>query len=119
MTLENSNIVYAEAIKKDFTKVAPILEQASQVLQKKAYAYPIFMLSSIPIEKPWNSLLLLHKDVFHTRWDYYVTHLGLLIEQNWILETEAFKAHYKDPNEYCCLLVLDTEFQNFIYIPYQ
>ena len=29
-----------------------------------------------------------------------------------------FKEIYKDPDEFCCLFVIDKDFTNFIFIPY-
>ena len=31
---------------------------------------------------------------------------------------EDFKASFKDPDEFCCLFVIDGEFTRFVYIPY-
>jgi hypothetical protein len=31
---------------------------------------------------------------------------------------EGFIAAYKDPDEFCCLFVVDKEFTSFVFIPY-
>jgi len=31
---------------------------------------------------------------------------------------EDFKSAYKDPDEFCCLFVMDGAFTRFVYIPY-
>ena len=31
---------------------------------------------------------------------------------------EEFKAAFKDPDEFCCLFVVDEEFTNFVFIPF-
>ena len=31
---------------------------------------------------------------------------------------EDFKMAYKDPDEFCCLFVMDGAFTRFVYIPY-
>jgi hypothetical protein len=31
---------------------------------------------------------------------------------------EEFKKSYKDPDEFCCLFVMDGAFTSFVYIPY-
>ena len=33
-------------------------------------------------------------------------------------KTEDFKDAYKDPDEFCCLFVIDLQFTNFVFIPY-
>ena len=33
-------------------------------------------------------------------------------------EIEEFKRNYKDPDEFCCLFVIDNDFTNFVFIPY-
>jgi hypothetical protein len=38
----------------------------------------------------------------------------IIAEEN----VEVFKTSYKDPDEFCCLFVLDNDFVNFIYIPF-
>jgi hypothetical protein len=38
-----------------------------------------------------------------------------------IIEKEKlglFKEAYKNPEEFCCLFVIDEDFTNFVYIPY-
>jgi hypothetical protein len=31
---------------------------------------------------------------------------------------ELFKENYKDPEEYCCLFVMDGKFVSFVFVPY-
>jgi Mg/Co/Ni transporter MgtE len=31
---------------------------------------------------------------------------------------DEFKKNYKDPEEFCCLFVVDGDFASFVYIPY-
>ena len=38
-----------------------------------------------------------------------------LVDKN---KQELFTENYKDPDEYCCLFVIDEDFHRFIYIPY-
>ena len=38
----------------------------------------------------------------------------LISEEN----LEEFRNAYKDPDEFCCLFVVDRDFVNFVYIPY-
>jgi hypothetical protein len=40
------------------------------------------------------------------------------VQRELIKEGEDFKQAYKDPDEFCCLFVVDTAFTNFVFIPY-
>ena len=33
-------------------------------------------------------------------------------------DLDLFKENYKDPDEFCCLFVIDEDFHRFVYIPY-
>jgi hypothetical protein len=61
---------------------------------------------------------LINKQEADTKWHYFATYLDEF-EQRKILEKPAdFKASYKDPDEFCCLFVVDIGFTNFLFIPY-
>jgi hypothetical protein len=40
------------------------------------------------------------------------------VQRGLVEDQEAFKAAYKDPDEYCCLFVIDYDFTNFVFLPY-
>ena len=42
------------------------------------------------------------------------------MEKNVILEDKVadFQVAYKDPDEFCCLFVVDEAFTNFVFVPY-
>jgi hypothetical protein len=64
--------------------------------------------------------LLIEKDEIDNQWTYYAAYLDVLVQCGLIAEDKAagFQEVYKDPDEFCCLLVVDTDFTNFVYIPY-
>jgi len=64
--------------------------------------------------------VLIAKEELATTWNYYASYLELFVEQNLVQpeKVEEFKAVYKDPDEFCCLFVVDGKFNNFLFIPY-
>lgn len=109
---------YLGTITKDFIQVSEILKEASyQVRSRKFSSYPIFPISKS--EQPIGQLLLSKKDR-NLDWNYYITYLDEFIQRKLIAEEleEDFIQAYKDPDEFCCLFVMDGEFTSFVYIPY-
>jgi hypothetical protein len=109
---------YLGTITNDFIKISDILKEASyQVRSRKFSDYPIFPISKK--EQPIGQLLL-GKDEKKLDWNYYITYLDEFLQRKLIAEelVEDFKAAYKDPDEFCCLFVMDGEFTSFVYVPY-
>ncbi len=109
---------YLGTISTDFVKVCDTLKEASyQVRSRKFSEHPIFPICKVdqPIGK-----LLLSREEKPIEWNYYITYLDEFIQRKLIDEKsiEDFKKSYKDPDEFCCLFVVDEEFTNFLYIPY-
>jgi len=109
---------YLGTISSDFIKMSDNLKEAAyQVRQRKFSEYPIFPISKE--EQPIGQLFLSRKEKA-IDWNYYITYLDEFIQRKLIEEegVEQFKASYKDPDEFCCLFVVDEEFTKFLYIPY-
>ncbi|WP_194973188.1 hypothetical protein [Aquiflexum lacus] len=109
---------YLGTITKDFIQVSEILKEASyQVRSRKFSKYPIFPISKT--EQPIGQLLL-NKTEKNLDWNYYITYLDEFIQRKLIAEElqEDFIKAYKDPDEFCCLFVVDGVFTSFVYIPY-
>ncbi len=109
---------YLGTITKDFVKISDILKEASyQVRSRKFSQYPIFPISKEA--QPIGKLLLGMQDKA-LDWNYFITYLDEFIQRKLIDEelVEEFKINYKDPDEFCCLFVIDKEFTSFVYIPY-
>lgn len=109
---------YLGTITKDFVKVAETLKEASyQVRSRKFSDYPIFPVCKT--DQPIGQLLMGNKDLA-IDWNYYITYLDEFIQRKLIDEEglEEFKKAYKDPDEFCCLFVVDLDFTSFVYIPY-
>lgn len=109
---------YLGTITSDFVKVANSLKDASYQIRKRGFSdYPIFPISKeeIPIGQ-----LLIGKKELGTTWNYYITYVNEFIDRKLIDESklEDFKKTYKDPDEFCCLFVVDKGFTNYLFVPY-
>lgn len=109
---------YLGTITSDFAMVSDTLKEASyQLIVRKISKYPIFPISRVdlPIGK-----LLLGKFELNINWNYYISFLDEFIQRKIISpdKVEDFERAYKDPDEFCCLFVVDNEFTNFVFIPY-
>ncbi|SNR97453.1 hypothetical protein SAMN06295967_101307 [Belliella buryatensis] len=109
---------YLGTITKDFINVSDILKEASyQVRSRKFSQFPIFPISKE--EQPIGQLLL-GKEEKKLDWNYYITYVDEFIQRKLIAEDllEEFEKNYKNPDEFCCLFVMDKEFTSFVYIPF-
>ncbi len=109
---------YLGTITKDFIKVSDLLKEASyQIRSRKFSSYPIFPISKG--EQPIGQLFLARaeKDL---DWNYYITYLDEFVQRKLIAveSLEEFYASFKDPDEFCCLFVIDQEFTRFVYVPF-
>lgn len=109
---------YLGTISRDFVKVADSIKEASyQMRVRKISAYPVFPISKT--ELPLGKLLIGGQEA-NLEWNYYISLLEEFIQRGLVAEDKVkdFEAAYKDPDEYCCLFVVDLEFTNFLFIPY-
>lgn len=109
---------YLGMLSADFVKVAGRLKEASYLIRKQGgYDSPIFLISKVPIAV---GALLIEKGEADNHWGYYAAYLDVLIQCRLVDERRAtaFQNTYKNPDEFCCLLVVDTDFTNFVYMPY-
>ncbi|EKB51298.1 hypothetical protein [Cecembia lonarensis] len=109
---------YLGTITKDFVQISEVLKEASyQVRSRKFSEFPIFPISKE--EQPIGQLFM-GKAEKGLDWNYYITYLDEFMQRKLIAEDllEDFKKAYKNPDEFCCLFVMDKEFTSFVYIPY-
>ncbi|MFD2720329.1 hypothetical protein ACFST9_16510 [Hymenobacter monticola] len=109
---------YLGTITKDFATVSDTLGEASAQIRKRDISqYPIFVFAKQ--EVPLGGLLV-NADEMQLEWHVFASYLELFVQQGIVSAegVEAFQATYKDPNEFCCLFVLDEEFTNFVFVPY-
>ncbi|GAB4337938.1 MAG: hypothetical protein OHK0038_16470 [Flammeovirgaceae bacterium] len=109
---------YLGTITTDFVKVASLLKEASYALRKRKISeYPIFPICK---EKTAIGKLLVNKSEKKLEWNYHFSLLEEFVERKLIEKekVDRFKEAFKNPDEYCCLFVIDQDFINFIFIPY-
>lgn len=108
---------YLGTISQDFIKVADMLRDASYQIRKAGFDYPIFPLcrESQPIGQ-----LLLEQGTQELDWNYYASYLDEFLQREIIEKdkVEDFHHAYKNPDEFCCLFVVDKTFTNFVFIPF-
>lgn len=109
---------YLGTITKDFVKVSTQLKEASyQLIKRKISQYPIFPVCKDQLKF---GQILFSKNEFEIDWNVHFSmleeflQLGLVDEE----KAEVFMNTYKDPEEFCCLFVVDVEFMKFIFLPY-
>lgn len=107
---------YLGSISEDFLVVADTLKDASYQIRVKGFSdYPIFPISKIDI--PIGQLLVGRREMA-INWNYYVTYLDEFLQRKLVDKADDFKKVYKNPDEFCCLFVVDQDFTNFLFIPY-
>jgi hypothetical protein len=107
---------YLGTISRDFVKVADTLKEASYQIRKRGFSeYPIFPICKT--DQPVGQLLIEQKSI-GTEWDYYASYLDEFVQRELVSDENEFISAYKDPEEFCCLFVVDKEFTNFVFIPY-
>lgn len=107
---------YLGKISTDFVKVSEPLKEASYLIRKRNFSkYPIFPVSmeSLPIGQ-----ILYEYGKLENEWNYYASFLEEFVQRGLIAEPEIFMEAYKDPDEFCCLFIVDQQFTNFIFIPF-
>ncbi|WP_337042394.1 hypothetical protein [Emticicia sp. 17c] len=105
-------------ISEDFVTVADHLKEASYQIRKRGFSeYPIFVLTKIPTEV---GQLLFGRSDFKTKFDYKASFLDEFVQRKLIGEEsiELFKENYKNPEEYCCLFVIEDNFAGFVFVPF-
>ena len=108
---------YLGTISQDFVKVCDTLKEASYQIRKVGFEFPIFPISKeeLPIGQ-----ILIPKESMHLEWNYHASFLNEFVQRELVGadKEEEFKKNYRDPDEFCCLFVVDEAFASFVYIPF-
>lgn len=105
-------------IAQDFVIVADQLKEASYQIRKRGFSEnPIFVVTRTPVEV---GQLLFSRTDFKTQFDYKASFLDEFVQRKLVGEEsiELFKENYKNPEEYCCLFVIENEFAGFVFVPF-
>lgn len=109
---------YLGSITQDFVVVSDTLKEASYQIRKRGFSdYPIFPIAKfdIPIGQ-----LLIQKEELAINWNYNASFLDEFVQREIVSKDklEDFKTNFKNPDEFCCLFVVDDNFTNFLFIPF-
>ena len=109
---------YLGTISNDFVKVCDNLKEASYQIRDRGFSkYPIFPMSKS--HAPVGQLLIKTGEMDNS-WNYNASFLNEFVQRSLIEsdKEDEFIDKFKDPDEFCCLFVLDKDFTNFVFIPY-
>ena len=109
---------YLGTITNDFVKVSDSIKDASyQIRKREISAYPIFVMCKE--ETPIGQILIGKREALNV-WNYSASFLDEFLQRQLIASDKEgeFKAAYRDPEEFCCLFVVDVKLTGFIFIPY-
>jgi hypothetical protein len=106
---------YLGTISADFVKVADVLKEASYQIRKAGFPHPVFPVCK---ERQPIGQLLIDQVTTGTVWNYYASFKDEFVQRELIANPADFEQAFKDPDEFCCLFVVDRDFTNFVFIPY-
>jgi hypothetical protein len=109
---------YLGTITQDFALVCDSLKEASYQLRIRGISkFPIFAMSygELPIGQ-----VLIAKGEMYQDWNYYFSFLENFLQLDLIKPEaiEEFEKAYKNPDEFCCLFVVDGAFNKYVFVPY-
>ena len=103
-------------ISEDFVKVSDFLKEAAYQVKKRSISdFPIFPVSSTEI--PIGSILY-EIGKLENKFNYYASFMEEFLQRELIENEDEFKAIYKNPEEFCCLFIVEENFTKFVFIPY-
>lgn len=105
-------------VSSDFVKVSEPLREASYQIRKRGFSdNPIFVASQREIEL---GITLIGSGEFDNQWNYRASYLDEFVQRQLVSEEAVadFQENYKNPDEYCCLFVVEADFAGFIFVPF-
>lgn len=107
---------YIGTITKDFAAVSDKLKEASYLIRKNGFSeYPVFPMCKA--DQPIGQLLIDKKES-DIEWNVYASFLDELEQRQFVTDVDSFTKTYKNVDEFCCLLIIDNQFTNFVFLPY-
>ncbi|MBC6401657.1 MAG: hypothetical protein GDA42_11495 [Ekhidna sp.] len=110
------NPKYLGKISADFVKAAESLREASYAIRRQEFSkYPVF-----PMCQTEQSIgqMLIEAGQAENEWHYSASFMEEFVQRGLITDEELFQKNYKNPDEFCCLFVIDQEFTHFVFVPY-
>ena len=110
---------YLGIISTDFALVSEFLKETAYQIRTRGFSEnPIFVVSQNFLQL--GSKLIGKGEMNENQWTYNASFIEEFLQRQIVGEEalESFKENYKNPDEFCCLFVLDGDFANFIYMPY-
>ncbi|TDB65098.1 hypothetical protein [Arundinibacter roseus] len=105
-------------VSQDFVKVSDQLKEASYQIRKRGFSeHPVFVVSK---EEAAIGILLLAREEMGNVWNYRASFLQEFVDRELVgaESQELFKENYKNPDEYCCLFVIQADFAGFVFVPF-
>ncbi len=100
----------------DFVKVASVLQQASYEIRRNKFSqHVLFAVSAEPLSI---GALLVQPPEREVEWHYYASYAEELHQRGLIEDMAGFCKVYKDPDEFCCLLVVEPQGPFILSLPY-
>ena len=105
-------------VRRHFWLGSKCISMAKATIFLSSHFCPIFAVSQNPV--PIGSKLIGIHEMNGNQWHYHASMMEEFVQRAIIAEEniEVFKTSYKDPDEFCCLFVLDKDFASFVYIPF-
>ncbi len=116
--MENSTELdgkFLGSITSEFVKISDKLKEASYQIRSNNFSmHPIFIFCKA--EQPIGQLLYpASKDL---NWNVYASFEDEFNQREIITKREEFIQTFKNPDEFCCLFVVDMDFTNFVFLPF-
>lgn len=121
--MENDPELMAQAkflgsLSSNFAAYAELIREASYQVRKRSISdYPLFIASKVATAV---APFLIEPQLPKHPWGFAVSFLEMLQSSGLVADEQLtdFKQIYKPADEYCCLLVVEPDFVNFVFIPY-
>lgn len=105
-------------ISQDFVKISDQLKEASYQIRKRGFSEnPIFVAVQNNLDL---GVLLIAQNELDNEWSYRASFLDEFTQRGLVgpEAVEMFKENYRNPDEYCCLFVIQGDFAGFVFIPF-
>lgn len=105
-------------ISQDFVKISDQLKEASYQIRKRGFSeHPIFVAVQNNLDL---GILLIAQNELDNEWSYRASFLDEFTQRGLVgpEAVEMFKENYRNPDEYCCLFVVQADFAGFVFIPF-